>query len=527
MEERIRDVCGPYKGRPTLPEPSWRKIVEPIINSICFPAFTCDTYSDIETSYFYLVDLDNEVLSFSNQAFFNLWQVPRNCWSFAARWLDDGRKLAYHSSIPKIYRQPPRLRMISHEKYHQDQCNKTEPDLPNNLAFVNVRPRTVILDFSQAAIPQILALILYEEMIAEDAWYISPFHHTWHHEDFVFREVAFAILSLAATKFSFVSQHQLNDEFGYIIEEFVVPKESETLEPLPIFCYGAHLPNVEPGSAPHSSIYWFENILVSLVPDCILEGNSKVAIDRLVKFGLREGRNCFQGLLFSISNFLLLEVFAEGGRTVVKKTDIIPLPSVSSSANGRAHHHTNTAESKIHASNHVSRLESYCQTQRGFNSLCNFFLAAQRRALLPFTQGIFPTEIYMNILKHTDIPTREVCAKVSESFKGICQKLGFAFTKNLFITKCESVEKAQKHHSCRSEDYPVPSPIASLAQLAMFTFQYQFAGSKTHSRLEPMPGSVEDWNPDRSHWYPIFGDGDRKSMIRERQLTLQSLDQFL
>jgi hypothetical protein len=104
---------------------------------------------------------------------------------------------------------------------------------------------------------------------------------------------------------------------GYLLD-----RTRDRAELLPVFGSDCDNPCEEPGSAPQETIYWFENVLVSLVPDTIIQDNVKAGIAKAVEFGLETGSRDFYAVVFSLLNMVMLHVTVKDGVTTVKRSSI-------------------------------------------------------------------------------------------------------------------------------------------------------------------------------------------------------------
>lgn len=105
----------------------------------------------------------------------------------------------------------------------------------------------------------------------------------------MFRELASAIISMASGRVCF----PIEDSERPHTPSYKASWPSE-------LSLGYHLANHLPGSAPDESIYWFDNVLVSLVPE-----RRHIYIEKTVSFGLRQGNLAFQAILLSLSTIML------------------------------------------------------------------------------------------------------------------------------------------------------------------------------------------------------------------------------
>jgi predicted CxxxxCH...CXXCH cytochrome family protein len=53
-----------------------------------------------------------------------------------------------------------------------------------------------------------------------------------------------------------------------------------------LYAVECHSPGEEAGSAAQASMYWFQNVLVSLVPDVPISNDTEAAMANVVEFGL-------------------------------------------------------------------------------------------------------------------------------------------------------------------------------------------------------------------------------------------------
>lgn len=111
---------------------------------------------------------------------------------------------------------------------------------------------------------------------------------------------------------------------GYLVGQ----DENGDPQLMPLLGSGCHLPHSSPASAPESTTYWSENVLVSLVLDTVFGKDIEATIGK-VKYGVDQGRERFQAMLFSIENVVLLEVDAIQGTKIIKKTGTISIIDLS------------------------------------------------------------------------------------------------------------------------------------------------------------------------------------------------------
>ena len=127
--------------------------------------------------------------------------------------------------------------------------------------------------------------------------------------DFIYREVVFAILSLASGDFKVLANQSPRSESSGGRTERQVPLGSP-FGPgiLPHFGSGMHFQNVLPGSAPETSIYWFKGVLVLLVDSLVDDNGIKSAIGTATEFGRDSGHRIFDALITNIQTFVLVRI---------------------------------------------------------------------------------------------------------------------------------------------------------------------------------------------------------------------------
>ena len=360
--------------------------------------------------------------------------------------------------------------------------------------------------FSRAALQQIVAIMLFEESTTRNASHFWKYAPGWGHESFAFREVAFAILSFAAGQCClddpnrFYGHHSKYESSGYLIDR------NEGGEPklMPLFGSGCHRPDQEPGSAPLGSIYWFENVLISLVPDTVFEKDTEAAMAKAVEHGLEEGKTNFQIVVFSIFNAIMLEVHVKDGVKAIKRTGVVSIYNAS---------RINGVYANCQA-DAVSLVEQICREYSGFVSLQNFFNTAANRHLSVFGNGRFPTEIYARIIAIADSSTQNACAKVSRTFRALCQER-FPISSNLTILKFEA-----SSYSLESQNRRRCHPWVDLNDLGIFTFQDQDTGHITRSRLNVERQVLIADKEKVTTLCPVVGGVARPSMMTQLQLRV-------
>jgi hypothetical protein len=246
------------------------------------------------------------------------------------------------------------------------------------------------------------------------------------------------------------------------------------------------------------------------VPDTVFEKDTEAAVAKAVEHGVEEGRTNFQIVVFSIFNAIMVEVYANDGLKVIKRTGVVPIYNASRM--------NDVDEDGVgidcQADDAVSPIERICRKHRGFVSLQNFFNAATNRHLSVFGKGHFPTEIYAQIIAIADSSTQNACAKVSRTFRALCRER-FSPSSNLTILKFEA-----STYPPGSQNQVQRRSWVDLNDLGTFTFQDQNTGLTTRSGLN-VGHQVRIADEKKvTIWCPVIGGVARPSMITQFQLRV-------
>jgi hypothetical protein len=486
-------------------QPAWKEIDSELEE---LPTALCGAGNDLMTEWVYVIDLDSELFSVNNWIFFDLWNIPRDRWIQAFGGDDEGRTTFSFEICPEGCCDLEQTQYFAddagdeRDKYHaqfQQWCCLT------------VQAISDVTVSSRAALQQIVAVILFEKLTRPYAAHFWEYLSGWRHTDLAFRELAFTILSFAASQLyvdnpkRFYRKHESD---GYLIDR----NEGGKPKLMPLFGSGCHAPDQEPGSAPSGSMYWFENVLISLVPDTVFEKDTEAAIAKAVEYGLEAGEVNFQVVLFSIFNAVMLEVHVNDGVKAIRHTEVVSIYDANcgnvrdvSDEDGE----TDTDETNV-----ASPFQQIRRKHSGFVSLQNFFNTAANRRLSVYSLGCFPAELYAKIIANVDSSTRNACAKVSRTFRALCQER-FSFGNNLTIFKFE----ASTYHP-GSQNPRQRRPWVDLDDLGIFVFQDQNTGDTMRSGLS-VRQQVRVADEKRvTTWFPVVGGVTRPSMITQCQLRV-------
>ncbi|GAB1203976.1 hypothetical protein APSETT445_002624 [Aspergillus pseudonomiae] len=262
--------------------------------------------------YTYTLDLDRELLGVDHSVYFKLSKISRG-----GRWHqhldedDNRRRMVLREDTPENIVGDAALKpSINSEARAKYDTLDVEP-IPSEVfcgSFGTLLPREALL------------LSTFSCMHSSFKKLLDPFILEWTPERFSFREIAFALLSIAAGEVTFESIRALNR--NYEAEGYYVLPDGRLL---PRFLYERHLPGVEPGSAPQNHTYWFSNVLVHLASRLDIVDVEKAAVIEAVDAGLAQGLDAFYAMVFSLSDVILVHVQKGGGRVRVQRSDLMPL----------------------------------------------------------------------------------------------------------------------------------------------------------------------------------------------------------
>ncbi|KAL2005852.1 hypothetical protein VTN00DRAFT_10345 [Thermoascus crustaceus] len=377
----------------------------------------------------YIIDLDREVFSVDSAAHFKLSEIPRsNAW---AKYLvlDKIRRRKLSSKTPEqcigsvIW--VPEVDARAKAKYHELNIKRVSPKTtidPNFKGAPGQRFREGVFGIFQDVYRGLL-----DQSVLE-----------WKPEDFTFREFAFALLSLTSGQITFECIEVLDSSYN-LLPEYLPECLSE-----------CHQPGVESGSAPLSTTYWFENVLVHLASRLDLVDLEEASVAEAVEIGLSQGREHFHAIVFSVLDFVLIQVHtAEDGNVVVEISDLMNLflfnekdinhdchepqhfspsdtddgsdqPGVDQEDNSNlsgADDGSDQSEQEVCWKDHKRYRSSPC-----FIALMHFFDAAASQRVKGANKGVLPVEIFTSIMEFTDDQTYRNLAKVAPCFLEMNQR---------------------------------------------------------------------------------------------------------
>lgn len=277
---------------------------------------------DLYIEYTYVIDLDREVFSVNNGAHFVLGKIPRDSWMKSLAFDNGSAALIIPDLVPEgSIADLPSLR-FKHSK-----PNTTEM-VVQDFDVISVQPKA-FLNF-----PMVLRhgpLLLAHLWRAQKAsleytmpWVLRGLTP----EDFAFREIAFAILSLSAGLTSGLmlacGQRQLEPSPNSDWRCFILgdnPRGRPVV--LSDVGIGYHAEGIDPGSSPQASTYWFHGALIRLEADLTNPDRVKEAIAQAISFGQSTNTTAdvFDVVLLSIEHVVLLHIAGSN----VQRTDTLLL----------------------------------------------------------------------------------------------------------------------------------------------------------------------------------------------------------
>ncbi|KAL2134854.1 hypothetical protein VTI74DRAFT_10660 [Chaetomium olivicolor] len=459
----------------------------------------------------FIINLDREVFTIDYGAHFKLDKIPRKC-------------CLWHMAVPSSLNS-------AGPTFPSDICEKdyvTSPALAlrERVSEIGYPSRTVtakvgIADARKHWLMRVLAEVLYEYGTT-----IMRFGREWAPDSFPFRELAFAVLWIASGKAKFLAFRsgichprtcgldylgycELWDEFDAAglgsdedeFENLMVPDNgwfgpNWAGNDAPLLEFGSlfHRPGQLPGAAPSETMYWFDDVLVSLVlvVDC-------AAVTAAVTWGLQQGRANFQVVVMSLYEVVLAEVLT-ASRTekapFVKLSHPLKLSPLREEECLSTHPRERPEWREGMGHTHPSHYAVVEQSERsnthhypGLAALVNFLdIAAARRAAVKST-GALPPEMYCRILDHCDYETWRACAEVSPAFRSHSLL-------NYKLDKCTTI--VPRLSSLPTDDDVLGFTVQDCTE----TISIKERPFRPHCR------PLTEWN-----WMPIIGTDRRALMV--------------
>lgn len=399
---------------------------------------------DMWHEYFYIINLDREILTMNFSLHWKLNNIPR----------DD---LWLRAIVKSIYAGEPTISLDICPEEHIA-CPALDLREPNREVGYNSTAVTLMNIDVQEARTIFLTGVMASTLIAYHNTIIR-FGREWSPESFPFREMTFALVSIASGQAKFHSFHaqpcdprecghthgrcrlthlQPRESYGWLDEKW-----AGDYAPLPEFGSMSHRPGDPPGASPMETKYWVEDVLVSLT--LVVDGE---AITEAVTWGIKEGRAGFQIVVLSLFQVAFAEVFSKDGEPFVRATEAVNLSPllaeycVSTHPRERPERKPGMQKEQRQGENVWEVIECTGTPERlrdhfpGLMSLVKFFdVAGSRRAASKSTKSsnsgagqgasseapvILPPEMHDRILDFVDYDTWKACLVVSPKFRSYC-----------------------------------------------------------------------------------------------------------
>ncbi|EFR02600.1 hypothetical protein MGYG_05597 [Nannizzia gypsea CBS 118893] len=436
--------------------------------------------NDLFIEWVYIIDLDQQIFSVNNEVYFRLWNIPRDTWIEVfyteKRSTEKCPEATLGQFTPSYFTDHAECERYN-EVYKGYQCSE-------------------LYSFSGGSndtIRQVVGLMLYEYLLHPSHSQLWDFYSQWASSDFAFRELAFAILSLAAGEFCVTDVRKLygNFYFKHRSHGFMVAKEADDeTEIIPILGSGCHTPGTKPGCAPADTMYYFQGILISLVTADALFSDRDAAIAKAVEFGLQSGKKGFDLILFSIKLMIVVKVSMDGDVTSVSHSEVLPL------TNGQ-----------IAPMPPVVGTKSAVQGHPGFAILQMMFDIQSQKYVQRFSQGVFPSEIYTEIMSYVIDPQTELtCSKVAPPFRNICQG-------QVAVPQGLATSFAGRLRLPENDKIPY-----LLVPFGTFTFKDKSIATTAQPGLCPWDAIPSSF--DGPEWCAIIGYGKRKCIISQAHIPI-------
>ena len=285
-----------------------------------------------------------------------------------------------------------------------------------------------------------------EKSLAATYLHLSP-------EDLPFREMAYAILCLAAggRHINLLPSRNVrsNDVFAWVDAG---PEYNGSSEFVSFLASGAHLQGSSPGTSPESTIYWLDNVLVVVTAQLYRLGAADEAISHIVLYCQKNHSTQYvDAVLISIEHVVLVHVvpgekvqhtepmplldrdakpwskrISDKIKRIKKKQDKVirkTIQKVQLRNEGVELGHGMNSDEEDESALYTTQVDG--NINFAFYALVHLFEAAacKQMPVTKATAGRLPNEVYSEINKQiTDMETREAVRKVSRTFRQFCQE---------------------------------------------------------------------------------------------------------
>ncbi|KAJ5397799.1 hypothetical protein N7509_005912 [Penicillium cosmopolitanum] len=472
--------------------------------------------------FIYIINLDQEVLTINDSVHWKLGNIPRR---------DD---LWRHAIVKSIHSNELTisLDMCPEEHIASPALGIPERNKETHYGFHLVIPTMDLADMGKAILTHLLTntIVRYKRTILR-------FGMEWSPDSFPFRELVFALVSIASgqaklhtfpaeecnprncahpTSVLCPSKH-LHEWNGWLSQELAGDNG-----PLLEFGFPFHRPGEPPGVSPTGTMYWFEDVLVSL--SLVVDDE---AIMKAVTWGIEQGRANFQIVILSLFEVAFAEVYSGTDvQTFVKASDAINLSPLradySLCTHPRMRPERKPGMKKWERRGKVI-MWSNCTASRqrlqshfpGAAALVNFFDVAANRRAASKSSGAFPTELYERILDFVDYDTWNNCLRVSTIFRALCLRR-YRFDDRMRIVagpfvRLQRETRYESEYFYQDESRYKEETRSKKERVASFAFENMQTGE-----IFPMMRALRGENKytEEYRWMPIIGS-DRKALMMD------------
>ncbi|KHN95824.1 F-box domain, cyclin-like protein [Metarhizium album ARSEF 1941] len=438
---------------------------------------------NLDAEYTYITNLDQEILTMNQGIHWKLANIPRkdNLW---LRSIADsvyvGKPTICLETCPEEYVASPAL------------------PAPSDNMEMDINFRLVVPAASVEGGRSMLLAYLLARVFEAYQRQITQFALEWAADSFPFRELVFALVSIASGK-ARLNPCVPGPEVMELCADRVWAETADKEPPVP-FGTMFHRPGEPPGASPSETIYWLDDVLV-----CLTRMPDGESVTRAVDYGWDEGFGHFQIVILSVFDVVFAEVSpGDDDLPFVKVTARMPLSPI------RKHHcvSSHPRERPAAKPNMNQRFATEDRVMRSFPSwdmrifdrlfvgcaaLVNFFNVAGNRRAATASPGRLPPELYEQIIGHLDHETWNSCLDVSQQIRQIC------------------LRKFRLDHQMRLVAPPPQLPQGKHKKRPI-SFHAQNVQSGRIVQLTPCPTYLNPLWENRYNWVPVIGDNLKLAM---------------
>ncbi|KAI0143144.1 hypothetical protein GGR57DRAFT_495329 [Xylariaceae sp. FL1272] len=459
-----------------------------------FPRYGHDFDSLFNGDHYYIINLDQEVLTIDYKEHWKLREILRDTQ------FDDflcPHKKKFVPAPPEIIMSPalPLPQPVSELGYN----------------YHRVRPNTWITDARKAFLTQVLA-----EVLVTFKKEILSFGMEWDPSSFPFRELSFALIPIASGVSGFHSFPARNATLETamidhldLYQRFLDQMWAGNYAPLLEFGSMCHRAGDAAGVSPAETMYWLEEVLISLTMT-----HDGGIITKTVDWGLKQGRKNFQVLILSLFEATFVEVSLRHDDTPrLKVSEPVNLSPLSQRQCMSFHPLQQCTREDImaNATSHGNASMHSCSTGAsqglrsqfpGLAALVNFFDIADNRRAASKSRGIFPTELYDRIS----------CTLVSTELRATCLRK-FRIDDATRITRDPFVCRENRFPWFPDEDAPEDAQHVQEDLLAFEFEDMQSGEASLGMREHNDTAGVLEPRTRPLNWRPIVGSSRKAIML--------------